>query len=196
MRIIYTLLLLSFLSTQSFSQSEGSFQLEAMTEGSYFWQHDDFSITTGVGLNIWPIEYIGLNYEFQIGYDSRYNFTFNTGWGQVLCGFLFSEFSGSGFGEALGVVAILALACPEGVTFAINPGDELVFMPYLIPLEAQYLHGDGKRFRCSGEVGLKIHYNLGNGMGIRPKLGIRYLYSKYKLGIEVGLGVMLFDTED
>ena len=182
--------------TNSNAQTKGSFQLEAMTEGNYYWQDFDWSITTGFGFNYWIVDHLAINYEFQLGYDSRYNFTMNTGWGQLAAGFLYSEFGGTLSGDALGTVAILALLIPEGVTFAINPSDDLVFMPYLIPFEAQYLYSDYPRVRCSGEVGLKMHYRLGNGFALRPKIGLRYLYSKQRLGIEVGIGMVLLDTDN
>ncbi|BDS13313.1 hypothetical protein [Aureispira anguillae] len=177
------------------AQSEGSFQLEAMTEGNYYWQQSEWSITTGIGFNYWFSDHIAINYECQLGYDNRYGFAMNTGWGQVAAGFLFSEFGGSTAGDVLGVVGILALIIPEGVTFAINPDDDLVFMPYLIPFEAHYLQQDKPRFRCAGEVGLKMHYRLGDYWALRPKIGVRYLYSKQRLGIEVGLGMVLLDTD-
>ncbi len=188
--------LLSLPNCKLFAQTEGAVQLEAITEGNYYWHNSDFSITTGLGLNIWCTDHIALNYEFQLGGDSRYGFTFNTGWGQVVAGFLYSEFGGTTVGDVMGTIALLALMAPEGVTFALNPYNDLVFMPYLIPLEAQYLHSDYPRFRCSGEVGLKFHYRFDNGMALRPKIGLRYLYSKNRLGIEVGIGFILFDSEE
>lgn len=194
-RTILIFCLLFLFSQHSKAQTEGAFQLEAMTEGNYYWQQFDFSITTGFGFNYWFTDHVAMNYEFQFGGDSRHGFTFNTGWGQVAAGFIYSEFSGTGLGEAMGTVALLALLIPEGLTFAINPDDELVFMPYIMPLEATYLHNDYPRFRCSGEVGLKMHWKLENGMALRPKIGLRCLYSKYQFGIEVGIGMMLYDSE-
>jgi len=201
MRYIYSfILLIAFWSnnlTKITAQTESSFQLEAMTEGNYYWQDFDWSITTGFGFNYWFSDHFAINYEFQLGYDKQYGFTMNTGWGQVAAVFLYSEFGGTLSGDALGTLAILGLLIPEGVTFAINPYDELVFMPYLIPFEAQYLSSDYPRVRCSGEVGLKMHYRLGDkGIALRPKIGLRYLYSKQRLGIEVGIGIVLLDTEE
>ncbi len=181
---------------QAVAQTESSFQLEAMTEGNYYWQQFDWSVTTGFGFNYWFTDHFAINYEFQIGYDKRYGFTMNSGWGQVAAGFLYSELGGTFTGDFLGTVSILALLIPEGVTFAANPYDDLVFMPYLIPFEAQYLASDYPRVRCAGEVGLKMHYKLGNGLALRPKIGLRYLYSKQRLGIEVGIGMVLLDTEE
>jgi hypothetical protein len=198
MRYIYSfILVITFWSanlTTTTAQAEGSFQLEFMMEGNYYWQDFDWSATSGFAFNYWLTDHLAINYEFQCGYDNRYGLTMNTGWGQVAAGLLYSEFSGTLSGDALATLAILSLIIPEGVTFAINPYDDLVFMPYLIPLEAQYLHNDYPHFRCSGEVGLKMHYRLGNGFAFRPKVGLRYLYSKQRLGITVGIGFIFLDT--
>lgn len=199
MRQIYHLLFIltvwNISSTDLLAQTENSFQVEAMTEGNYYWQDFDWSATTGVGFNYWFTDHIAINYEFQLGYDKQYGFTMNTGWGQLAPVFLYSELGGTVSGDFLGTLSILALLIPEGVTFAINPYDDLVFMPYLIPFEAQYLSDDSPHVRCSGEVGLKMHYRLGKGLALRPKIGLRYLYSKQRLGIEIGIGMVLLDTE-
>lgn len=192
--LIFCLLIASFQPVKA--QWDDHFQLELMTEGTYYWQTNSFAITTGFGLNYWPVELIGLNYEFQIGYDRQYGLTFNTGWTQVLGGYIIDQFGGTGAGEVLGALAILSLVIPEGVTFAINPDDDLVFMPYIIPLEAHYLHGYDRSFRCGGEAGLKFHYVINDYIALRPKVGIRYQYSNYRLGIEVGLGVTVFDSNN
>lgn len=184
-------------STNTIAQTESSFQFELMTEGNYYWQQFDWSLTTGFGFNYWFTDHFAINYEVQLGYDKQYGFVMNTGWGQMGAAYLYNEFGGTLTGDVLGTLAILALIIPEGVTFAINPYDELVFMPYLIPLEAHYLSTDFPRVRCSGEVGLKMHYRLtDNGIALRPKIGLRYLYSKQRVGIEVGIGVVLIDTEE
>lgn len=195
--VFYSLVLFLFLSSSKITaQIAGSFQIEAMTEGNYYWKNSDFSITTGFGLNLWLADHIALNYEFQFGYDNRYGLTLNTGWGQALAGIILAESSKTNTNEIFGVIAFLAFLVPEGVTFAINPDDDLVFMPYVMPLELTYLYLDDPQIRCSGEIGLKVHYILKNNMAIRPKIGLRCLYSKdYKLGIEVGIGLMLFATD-
>lgn len=198
MRLFYYLsgiILLTFLPNILQAQSEHSFQFEAMTEGNYYWQLSEGSITTGFGVNYWFTDHIAINYELQLGYDHPYGFTLNTGWGQVAAGFLLDEFGGNTVGDIVGIVAILAMIIPEGVTFALNPYDDLVFMPYLIPFEAHYLQHDLPQLRCAGEVGLKMHYRLGDSLALRPKIGVRYLYSKQRLGIEVGIGMVLIDTD-
>lgn len=198
MRLLTTLLIalfISFSSSKVNAQTEGSLQFEPLIEGNYYWNTAEWSITTGFGLNLWVLDHLALNVEFQLGYDARYGFTMNTGWGQVFGGFLVSEFGGNGLDEVFGTLTVISMLIPEGVTFAINPEDDLVFMPYLQPLEAHYMHSD-QSYRCAGEVGLKLHYRLDNGMAIRPKIGLRYLYGLKRLGIEVGIGMVLFDSEE
>ncbi len=167
------------------------FQLEVSSEGDYMWLDNEYRITGGFAFNIWPTEYLGLNYEYQFGYDSEYGFQMNTNWGTVL-GVLISDITG-GTAEYL---ALLTFFIPEGVSFAIPVAETMYFIPYINPLEADYLHRDWPRWRCAGEVGMKVHYRLPNGMALRPKFGIRYQYSKKRLGLTIGFGFMPFESDE
>lgn len=198
---IFLLSIIFFITnaTRLKGQYEGSLQIEGMIEASYYRNQFDWTITTGTVVNYWFTDNIAINYEIQLGYDNKHGFALNTGMGQVAAGFIFSELATSTtISEeglyALGIASILALIVPEGITFAVNPNGELVFMPYLMPLEIHYFHDDTPHFRCSFELGLKLHYEFDNGMALRPKLGLRYIYDKQRLGIQVGIGVMFIDS--
>jgi hypothetical protein len=192
------------------SQAQLNLQIEVGVEGDVMWSNSpsqiqsgpvfvsinkyekrDFRLTAGANVNLWLNEWIGLNYEFYLGADTRYGFQFNTGWGQVAAAYLLKDGISTELGA--GLVVICALL-PEGVIFNIPVNDDLTLQPYLNPLESDYLHLARDKFNFAGEVGLKFQYQLGAVISIRPKLGLRYQYAQKRVGVTVGLGFVFVDT--
>lgn len=187
-------LLVMCLPQQNVAQYGGSLQVESLTESTYYWQEKSFVITSGVGARFWVSDFLALNYELQSGYDSKYGFTLNTGWGQLASIALFAKSaSDSTFSEAWACLAILSLIAPEGVTFATNVYDNIIFMPYINPLEVHIIPKDPKTFlQASGEVGFKLHLEFDDFV-LRPKFGMRFIYGQKRVGVNFGLSILLTD---
>jgi len=185
--IILGLLLLSTIVLQA--QESGTAQLEAVCEADYLWLEDEYRITTGPTFNYWITDNVGLNYSFQVGYDSRYDFQFNTGWGQILAYYLLDLFD-----NEVGYLTALSIIIPEGVSVAVPVNKIATLIIYCNPLEADYMQYDNPRLRCAGEFGVKPQIHLGHGISVRPKIGMRYQYSKQRLGVTIGLGVVFLDS--
>ncbi len=207
--IILNLLLGLLLIPPSYGQLE--IQAAAVVEGDYIlaksyplsaqsgpvlvrlqrYTKQDYQLATGLNINLWLNEWLALNYEFHLAYDRTYGFRINTGWGQMIGGSLIDKVS-TGVGATL---VTICMFIPEGITFNFETGDKTALQFYFNPLEANFLYLDNKNIIAASEIGLKLQYEIGDGLFIRPKLGIRYQYLKKRLGLTMGLEFVFFSSQ-
>jgi len=191
MRLFAVLLLFSLFSLSLKAQYAGQFQLGVATEANYHWQTNQYSITGGVKANIWISDFISLNYNLQLGADSEYGFTANSGLGQLLAIAIAVDTTIIEGKTARASLAILSAIVPEGFSIAVNPYSDWVIIPYINPIEFHVLAKDSHRaFRIGGEVGVKLSFLVNDPQTLQTKIGLRYLYGKNRWGITWGLSYM------
>ena len=187
---IYALLLILFIAIfTSYSKAQPDIKGDNHIglRASYLNFPSEMSVISAGPSFHWQIsDRLVLNYHLQFGADDQDNFYLRSylgGGGAVLLAA--SAIEDDEWGAAKGLLAILALAVPEGIGYTAEIADDVYLVPYINPLGFQL---SSEEF-FSGETGVRVRFNYDN-WNLMPYISGEVLYEDPALkGIGAGLSV-------
>jgi hypothetical protein len=163
-RFLFIVVLFFAISASAFAQPRGEFRLYITGEQTQV-GFTDYT-AAGISWQFFVTDHIALNYKYTAGWtvDGDYYIHFPA----LATGIL--------YGAYIDELALLAIMCPEGVSYFTYPRPWLDVEAYLNPLCSDYNIMSNDKISITGTVGIRAHYVPFDEITISPHAGFKVIY--------------------